>query len=85
MSRRVVTTSGIPGIPERGDLRGASFAHDRNLENQAYRRSGLNLIVAAVALRNTRVFFTSRRPNVGAGTMQNVAWLRTFQLAGDYA
>lgn len=43
---------------------------DRTFENQAYRASGLNLIVAAVILWNTRYLELA---GVGSDTMRHVA------------
>ena len=61
---------------------------DRTFENQAYRASGLNLLVAAVILWNTRYLaLASADLGVGADTMRHVAPLgwEHLSLTGDYA
>lgn len=61
---------------------------DRSFENQAYRASGLNLVVAAVILWNTRYLqLAAEDLGVGAGTMRHVAPLgwEHLSLTGDYA
>lgn len=61
---------------------------DRTFENQAYRASGLNLVVAAVILWNTRYLqLAADDLGVSAGSMQHVAPLgwEHLSLTGDYA
>jgi TnpA family transposase len=61
---------------------------DRTFENQAYRASGLNLIVAAVILWNTRYLeLAAANLGVGSDRMQHVAPLgwEHLSLTGDYA
>ena len=61
---------------------------DRTFENQAYRASGLNLIVAAVILWNTRYLeLAAADLGVGSDTMRHVAPLgwEHLSLTGDYA
>ncbi|MBP6797727.1 MAG: Tn3 family transposase [Luteimonas sp.] len=61
---------------------------DRTFENQAYRASGLNLIVAAVILWNTRYLERAAADlGVGPDTMRHVAPLgwEHLSLTGDYA
>ena len=61
---------------------------DRTFENQAYRASGLNLVVAAVILWNTR-YLAMAAANLGVGpdVMLHVAPLgwEHLSLTGDYA
>ena len=61
---------------------------DRTFENQAYRASGLNLVVAAVILWNTRYLqFAANDLGIGPETMKHVAPLgwEHLLLTGDYA
>ena len=61
---------------------------DRTFENQAYRASGLNLVVAAVILWNTRYLqLTAADLGVGPDMMRHVAPLgwEHLSLTGDYA
>jgi TnpA family transposase len=61
---------------------------DRTFENQAYRASGLNLLVAAVILWNTRYLeFAAADLGIGPETMRHVAPLgwEHLSLTGDYA
>ena len=61
---------------------------DRTFENQAYRASGLNLIVAAVILWNTRYLeLAAADLGVGPDTMRHAAPLgwEHLSLTGDYA
>ena len=61
---------------------------DRTFENQAYRASGLNLIVAAVILWNTRYLeLAAADLGVGSDTMRHIAPLgwEHLSLTGDYA
>jgi len=61
---------------------------DRTFENQAYRASGLNLIVAAVILWNTRYLHQAAADlGVGPDMMRHVAPLgwEHLSLTGDYA
>ena len=60
---------------------------DRTFENQAYRASGLNLVVAAVILWNTRYLqLAAEDLGIGADTMKHVAPLgwEHLSLTGDY-
>jgi hypothetical protein len=60
---------------------------DRTFENQAYRASGLNLLVAAVILWNTRYLqLAAADLGVGPETMRHVAPLgcEHLSLTGDY-
>ncbi len=61
---------------------------DRTFENQAYRASGLNLVVAAVILWNTRYLALAAADlGVGPDIMRHVAPLgwEHLSLTGDYA
>ena len=61
---------------------------DRTFENQAYRALGLNLMVAAVILWNTRYLqLAAEVLGVGPDTMKHVAPLgwEHLSLTGDYA
>ena len=61
---------------------------DRTFEKQAYRASGLNLVVAAVILWNTRYLALAAADlGVGPDTMRHVAPLgwEHLSLTGDYA
>lgn len=61
---------------------------DRTFENQAYRASGLNLVVAAVILWNTRYLqLAAEDLGVGPEAMKHVAPLgwEHLSLTGDYA
>ena len=61
---------------------------DRTFENQVYRASGLNLVVAAVILWNTRYLqLAAEDLGIGADTMKHVAPLGWEHLSftGDYA
>lgn len=61
---------------------------DRTFENQSYRASGLNLVVAAVILWNTRYLqLAADDLGIGADTMRHVAPLgwEHLSLTGDYA
>lgn len=61
---------------------------DRTFENQVYRASGLNLVVAAVILWNTRYLqLAAEDLGIGADTMRHVAPLGWEHLSftGDYA
>ena len=61
---------------------------DRTFEKQAYRASGLNLVVAAVILWNTRYLERAAADlGVGLDTMRHVAPLgwEHLSLTGDYA
>ena len=61
---------------------------DRTFENQVYRASGLDLLVAAVILWNTRYLqVAAANVGVGADTMRHVAPLgrEHLSLTGDYA
>ncbi|NEU14985.1 Tn3 family transposase [Methylobacterium sp. BTF04] len=61
---------------------------DRTFENQAYRASGLNLVVAAVILWNTRYLaMAAAHLGVGSDVMRHVAPLgwEHLSLTGDYA
>ena len=61
---------------------------DRTFENQAYRASGLNLLVAAVIMWNTRYLqLAAADLGIGPETMRHVAPLgwEHLSLTGDYA
>jgi TnpA family transposase len=61
---------------------------DRTFENQVYRASGLNLVVAAVILWNTRYLqLAADDLRVGSDMMKHVAPLgwEHLSLTGDYA
>jgi TnpA family transposase len=61
---------------------------DRTFENQAYRASGLNLLVAAVIMWNTRYLqLAAAGLGIGPETMRHVAPLgwEHLSLTGDYA
>jgi TnpA family transposase len=61
---------------------------DRTFENQVYRASGLNLVVAAVILWNTRYLeLAAADLGIGPETMRHVAPLgwEHLSLTGDYA
>ena len=61
---------------------------DRTFENQSYRASGLNLVVAAVILWNTRYLqLAADDLGIGPDTMRHVAPLgwEHLSLTGDYA
>jgi len=61
---------------------------DRTFENQAYRASGLNLVVAAAILWNTRYLqLAAEDLGIGPETMRHVAPLgwEHLSLTGDYA
>ena len=61
---------------------------DRTFENQAYRASGLNLVVAAVILWNTRYLqLAAADLGMSSEAMQHVAPLgwEHLSLTGDYA
>jgi TnpA family transposase len=61
---------------------------DRTFENQVYRASGLNLVVAAVILWNTRYLqLAADDLGIGPETMKHVAPLgwEHLSLTGDYA
>lgn len=82
-------TQGSTSIPTKMSQNpNPALIDNRTFENQAYRASGLNLLVAAVIMWNTRYLqLAAADLRVGPETMRQVAPLgwEHLSLTGDYA